>query len=70
MSYRVMAAEFESLVDRNEPVRKLACGFLFTEGPIWHPAEHYLLFSDMPGDVRRRWDADHGVAEVRRPANK
>ncbi|MGI9412394.1 MAG: isochorismatase family protein, partial [Hyphomicrobiales bacterium] len=39
------------------------------EGPIWHPSEHYLLFSDMPGDVRRRWDT-HGVREVMRPANK
>ena len=24
----------------------------------------------MPGDVRRRWDPEHGVAEVKRPANK
>ena len=24
----------------------------------------------MPGDVRRRWDPAHGVAEVKRPANK
>jgi gluconolactonase len=70
MSYRVMAPEFEALIDRNEPVRSLATGFKFTEGPIWHPTEHYLLFSDMPGDVRRRWDADRGVQEVRRPANK
>ena len=31
---------------------------------------HYLLFSDMPGDVRRRWDAQRGVVEVKRPSNK
>ncbi len=31
---------------------------------------HYLLFSDMPGDVRRRWDARRGVVEVKRPSNK
>ncbi len=70
MSYRKMAPKFETLVDADEAVRKLADGFLFTEGPIWHPTEHYLLFSDMPGDVRRRWDADQGVREVSRPANK
>ena len=70
MSYRVMAPEFETLVDQNEPIRTVAGGFIFTEGPIWHPTEHYLLFSDMPGDVRRRWDAEGGVREVRRPANK
>src|SRR5881409_1652576 len=39
-------------------------------GPIWHPTDHYLLFSDMPADVRRRWDARRGVAEVKRPSNK
>lgn len=34
-----------------------------------HPVEHYLLFSDMPEDVRRRWDRQ-GVREVMRPSNK
>ena len=34
------------------------------------PPRHYLLFSDMPGDVRRRWDPESGVAEDRRPSNK
>ena len=70
MSYRKMAPKFETLVDADETLRKLADGFLFTEGPIWHPTRHYLLFSDMPGDVRRRWDANGGVREVSRPANK
>ncbi|MET1026049.1 MAG: SMP-30/gluconolactonase/LRE family protein, partial [Dongiaceae bacterium] len=70
MSYSVNAPDFETLVDRDEPIHILGGGFIFTEGPIWHPADHYLLFSDMPGDVRRYWDAAGGVREVRRPANK
>ena len=70
MTYRAEKPEFESLVDRSEAIRRLATGFHFTEGPIWHPREHYLLFSDMPGDVRRRWDEKDGVREVLRPANK
>ena len=37
---------------------------------MWHPHDHYLLFSDMPADVRRRWDARGGVREVMRPSNK
>ena len=52
------------------PVERLATGFLFTEGPIWNKAEECLYFSDMPGDVRRRWSAADGVTEVMRPANK
>ncbi len=60
---------FAELVDPWAPVRQIATGFQFTEGPVWHPREHYLLFSDMPSDVRRRWDRT-GVQEVMRPANK
>ena len=33
-------------------------------------AEECLYFSDMPGDVRRRWSDRDGVTEVMRPANK
>ncbi|MFN6978499.1 MAG: isochorismatase family protein, partial [Gemmobacter sp.] len=51
------------------PVRQIAHGCTFTEGPVWHPVEQYLLFSDMPGDVRRRWDRA-GLREVMRPSNK
>ena len=60
---------FADLIDLWAPVRQLGTGFEFCEGPIWHPQEQHLLFSDMPGDVRRRWDKN-GVREVRRPANK
>ncbi|WP_439572812.1 isochorismatase family protein [Phreatobacter sp.] len=60
---------FGELIDLWAPVRQLGTGFQFTEGPIWHPKDGYLLFSDMPGDVRRRWDGG-GIREVMRPANK
>ncbi|AOO79666.1 isochorismatase family protein [Bosea vaviloviae] len=61
--------QFADLVDLWGPVRQLGTGFEFCEGPVWHPQEQHLLFSDMPGDVRRRWDRS-GVREVMRPANK
>jgi gluconolactonase len=38
-------AEFELLGD----------GFGFCEGPVWRGATSDLLFTDMPGDVIRRW---------------
>ena len=70
MTHVTLRPEFENLIDPYAPVGQVGTGFDFTEGPIWHPVDHYLLFSDMPGDVRRRWDAERGVAEVRRPSNK
>jgi gluconolactonase len=70
MTHTALRSEFEQLIDVYAPVGQLGSGFTFTEGPIWHPLDHYLLFSDMPADVRRRWDARGGVREVRRPSNK
>jgi gluconolactonase len=64
------SSAFEQLFPEGNVVRQLATGFTFTEGPIWHPLGQYLLFSDMPGDVRRRWTPTDGVSEVRRPSNK
>jgi gluconolactonase len=58
------------LVDENVEINQLDTGFIFTEGPIWHPREHFLLFSDMPGDVRRKWSEAEGVEEVMRPSNE
>ena len=61
---------FHRLVPTGRGVERLGTGFMFTEGPVWTNNGAYLLFSDMPGDVRRRWDAAAGVTEVERPSNK
>ena len=70
MTHTTLRPEFEELIDPYAPVGQVGTGFTFTEGPIWHPVDHYLLFSDMPADVRRRWDARARRREVRRPSNK
>ncbi|MEZ5935499.1 MAG: isochorismatase family protein [Alphaproteobacteria bacterium] len=70
MAHQALDPAFHQLIDEYAPVIQLGSGFEFTEGPIWHPTEHFLLFSDMPGDVRRRWDKRSGVREVQRPSNK
>ena len=67
-----VAAKSDALYDLVDPgaeVEKLGTGFTFTEGPIWNP-DGFLLFSDMPGDTRRRWDEQGGVREVAKPSNK
>ncbi len=69
MAHEALDPAFRRLIDEHAPVRQIGSGFIFTEGPIWHPAEQYLLFSDMPGDTRRRWDRA-GVREVMKPSNK
>jgi gluconolactonase len=70
MTLYARSAAFWELVDPTATLRQIGSGFTFTEGPMWHPLQHYLVFSDMPGDVRRSWDPQTGVREVKRPANK
>jgi gluconolactonase len=60
---------FADLIDSWAPVRQIGSGFQFTEGPLWHPHENYLVFSDMPGDIRRRYDRS-GIHTAMQPANK
>src|SRR3954469_6753939 len=69
MAVQVNAPAFLELVDADAELERLGTGFTFTEGPLWNP-DGFLLFSDMPGDVRRRWDAENGVTEVANPSNK
>lgn len=53
------------------PLEVLAGGFQFLEGPVWLPADHALVFSDIPGDTMYCWHAETGKTTVyRQPSNK
>jgi len=69
MAVQVNSPAVLELVDEDSELERLGTGFTFTEGPLWNP-DGFLLFSDMPGDVRRRWDPESGVTEVANPSNK
>lgn len=60
----------EDVVGTGARFEKLGTGFIFTEGPLWHPVERHLTFSDMPGDIMRRWDARQGITTFRKPCSK
>lgn len=46
--------KLRSLIAAGDP-EKIAGGFEFTEGPVWHP-DGYLLFSDIPAARIYRWE--------------
>lgn len=46
---------FENAIAATEKVEKLADGFQFTEGPVWHP-DGFLLFSDPNTNVIYRYE--------------
>ena len=70
MAVDVKSDKLFELVDRGAKVEQLATGFTFTEGPVWNKQGRFLLFSDMPGDTRRRWDEQSGITEIAKPSNK
>ncbi len=54
-----MALRLKTLIAPGDPER-LASGFRFTEGPLWHP-DGYLLFSDIPANHIYRWHPERGA---------
>lgn len=57
------------LLDPDADIQRVATGFVFTEGALWHSEQAYLLFSDIIGDQMHCWDARVGLMSFRRPSN-
>ena len=70
MNVEVRDPRFRQVVGQDAVLDRIGSGFAFTEGPVWHPTERHLVFSDMPGDHMRRWSEADGVSTFRRPSNK
>ena len=47
----------------------LAQGFGFVEGPVWHPYEKWLVFSDIPNSRMHRWRPSGQVEPFRDPSH-
>jgi gluconolactonase len=62
--------EFKKCISADARVEKVAGDFKFTEGPVWVPQDGgYLIFSDIPANELKRWDAKSGITIFRRPSN-
>jgi len=68
--FRVAHEDFHQFVAADAQLTKIATGFGFTEGPIWHPTEQYLMFSDIALSCQHRWSEDDGCTVFRRPSNQ
>jgi gluconolactonase len=54
----------DRIVPQGARLEKLAGGFQFTEGPVWHP-DGYLLFSDPNANTIYRWAPEGAVSVYR-----
>ena len=69
MAIQVRDRRMRDVVDEGETLEQLAGGFGFTEGPIWHPLDEHLTFSDIPGNRLHRWSEADGLSVFREPSN-
>jgi sugar lactone lactonase YvrE len=55
------------IIAPNTQVEKVAEGFKFTEGPVWHP-DGFLLFSDIPANTIYKWQPEQKTEIFRQPS--
>jgi gluconolactonase len=59
-----LSPELDRIVPPGARLERLAGGFQFTEGPLWHP-DGYLLFSDPNANTIYRWSPEGSVSVFR-----
>jgi gluconolactonase len=59
---------FATFVMGNAPVKRIATGFDWVEGPVWFGDQNCLLFSDIPNNRILRW-TEEGLTTFRAPSN-
>ena len=68
--FEVRDPALHAAVAEDAKLRIIADGFTFTEGPIWHPSEEWLMFSDIARSKQWRWSEAEGLAIFRQPSNQ
>jgi gluconolactonase len=66
--FQIIDPAFAAFVLHNAPVKRLATGFDWAEGPVWFGDMGCLLFSDIPNNRILRWTED-GLTTFRAPSN-
>ncbi|HEX9114684.1 MAG TPA: SMP-30/gluconolactonase/LRE family protein [Anaerolineae bacterium] len=59
----------DGIVAPGTELERIAGNLSFIEGPIWHPVDRTLIFSDIVGDTMYRWSAGRGLETFRSPSH-
>jgi gluconolactonase len=60
-------AAVDALIPADASIEKLADGFSFTEGPVWHTRPAHLMFSDLRSNAIHIWTETDGVSTFMQP---
>lgn len=66
--FEIVDPRFGQFVLGNAPVKRIATGFDWVEGPVWFGDAGALLFSDIPNNRILRWTVE-GISTYRSPSN-
>ena len=69
MNVEIRDERFRAVVGDDVEIEEVGSGFEFTEGPIWNHVEKHIVFSDIPGNIMRRWRPDGSIEFWRQPSN-
>lgn len=70
MSFETRSPAFTDLVPASSVLEEISGGLGFTEGPIWHPEEGWLVFSDIQESHQYKWSDGGGLSVFRTPSNQ
>jgi gluconolactonase len=65
---RILDRRFEAIVGAAPEVETIGEGYAFTEGPVWHPRERWLVFSDIPPSRMHIWRPGKAASVFREPS--
>lgn len=68
--FEIRHADLSDLFPRDAALEEIATGFGFTEGPIWHPRDQWLMFSDIQESCQYVWQDGAGHQVFRTPSNQ
>lgn len=69
-TFEVRDQAFHEIIAEDAELEIIADGFTFTEGPIWHPDQHWFVFSDIAESIQYKWTESDGLSTFRRPSNQ
>ena len=67
---RFLSEDCANVFSKDAKLEKVESGFTFTEGPIWHPTEHWIMFSDIAESTQYKWSEASGLEVFRKPTNQ
>ena len=62
-----MDPRLDAIVPPKTNIEKLAGGFIFLEGPVWHKETKQLFFSDVRDNASYVWSEEAGVSDFIKP---